>query len=105
MNLQPPIIGQWFYNPADNDYFEVVAVDELAGTIEIQYSGGELGEYDIENWYQLGLNHATAPEDANAGFEADFIDWGDDISSTQPPDWRNPLAVIEPESFQGFDDF
>ncbi len=105
MSLQLPTIGEWYYSPIGNEYFEVVAVDDQSGSIEIQYAGGEVSEYDIEAWQQLTLTPASPPEDAGAAYESGFEkDWASD-DALHPETWMNPLSAIEPDSFTGFDDF
>ena len=47
MAVRYPVIGNWFSKPNGN-LFEVVAVDEDDGTIEIQQFDGTIGEIEIE---------------------------------------------------------
>ncbi|MCH9005745.1 MAG: hypothetical protein IH838_10700, partial [Proteobacteria bacterium] len=54
MAVQFPIIGNWFRRP-NGTLFEVVAVDEDDGTVEIQQFDGTIGEEEIEHWPQLLL--------------------------------------------------
>ncbi|MBC8027679.1 MAG: hypothetical protein H7Y89_16920, partial [Steroidobacteraceae bacterium] len=44
-----PAIGKWF-KIQGNDSFEVVAIDDDDGTIELQYFDGTVEEMDIEDW-------------------------------------------------------
>jgi hypothetical protein len=44
-----PVIGNW-YRIQGSDSFEVVAVDDDDGTIELQYFDGTVEEMDIEDW-------------------------------------------------------
>ncbi len=59
-------IGDW-YRLNGGELFEVVAVDEDDGTIEIQYFDGTVEEMDVEDWNAQwedgGLEAAEAPED------------------------------------------
>lgn len=105
MASQFPTIGDWYNDLALGQIFEVVAIDEQAGTIEIQYADGGLSEYDFESWSQLQVGPAEAPEDAAAGYEMSQEDsyLGDEIMV--PNDGASPLASIEPDSFSGFDEF
>ena len=61
-----PNIGDW-YRLSGGESFEVVAVDDDDGTIEIQYFDGTVEELDIEDWeaqWEEGtLEAAEAPED------------------------------------------
>lgn len=65
-----PIIGNWYRNQETGNDFEVVAIDEDAQTIEIQYFDGELEELDLDAWYELPLEAIEAPEDWSGPFDA-----------------------------------
>jgi len=88
MSAQPEI-GAW-YRLRGGESFEVVAVDEDEGTIEMQAFDGTVEEMDIEDWESQRasgeIENAEAPEDfsgsidvedgdeaplANNGFEGD----------------------------------
>ncbi|MBL8258400.1 MAG: hypothetical protein JNM60_01135 [Candidatus Competibacteraceae bacterium] len=66
-----PIIGNWYRNEETGNDFEVVALDEDAQTIEIQYFDGEVEELDLDAWYELPLEMIEAPEDWSGPFDAD----------------------------------
>ena len=61
-----PGIGDW-YRLNGGALFEVVALDDDDGTIEIQYFDGTVEEMDIEDWEAQwddgALESAEAPED------------------------------------------
>lgn len=100
---QPPLIGNWYYDAEEDQYFEIVAMDTDRGTIEIQYIDGEVGELDKEQWQQIHPNNVAPPKDADAAFELSDEHHYDSMPC--PDSWNNPLQSIEPESFAGFDDF
>jgi hypothetical protein len=66
MTTPHPSIGDW-YRLNGGDSFEIVAVDEDDGTIDIQYFDGTLEEMDLEDWEAHwsdgALEVAEAPED------------------------------------------
>jgi len=66
MNAHQPAIGEW-YRMRGGELFEVVAIDDEDGTIEIQYFDGTLEEMDIEDWNSEAgagdIEKAEAPED------------------------------------------
>lgn len=66
MTVPQPGIGSW-YRLGGGETFEVVAVDEDDGTIELQYFDGTVEEMDIEDWeaqWEDGtLEAAEPPED------------------------------------------
>jgi hypothetical protein len=66
MTAPHPGIGDW-YRLNGGQLFEVVAVDDDDGTIEIQYFDGTVEEMDVEDWESQwdegGVEAAQAPED------------------------------------------
>jgi len=66
MAAPQPGIGDW-YRLHGGELFEVVAVDDDDGTIEIQYFDGTVEEMDVDDWnaqWDEGvLEAAEAPED------------------------------------------
>ena len=64
-----PIIGNWYRNQETGNDFEVVAIDEDAQTIEIQYFDGELEELDLDAWYDLVIESIEAPEDWSGPYD------------------------------------
>ena len=100
-----PTIGNWYQDIVENQYFEVVAVDTHNDYIEIQYIDGEVSEIDHDNWHELTLAPAQPPEDADAAYEIPVEDgWAND-QAFNPNSLNNPLGDIEPELFQGFDEY
>lgn len=67
MAAPQPSIGTWYRQREGGALFEVVAVDDDDGTIEIQYFDGTVEEMDIEDWdgqWEDGaLEGAQPPED------------------------------------------
>jgi hypothetical protein len=57
-----PIIGSW-YRYENGELFEVVAIDEQDGTLEIQYFDGTVEELDFDAWQELEIEAAEPPED------------------------------------------
>ncbi len=103
---QPIQIGQWYNDTVENLYFEVVAVDNATDTIEIQYLDGEVSEIDRDSWSDMPLIPASQPEDASAAFEMSMPDnsWDNDHTLSSSG-WSDPLNAIEPDLFQGSEDF
>lgn len=101
-----PSIGSWFQDIGTSQLFEVVAIDEDGGTIDVQYEDGDIDEYELESWGQLSLVPAAAPEDANAGYGygASYSDSWEDNPEYNTNSYSNPLEMIEPDSFTDFDD-
>ncbi|HCB15235.1 MAG TPA: hypothetical protein DEP36_16945 [Gammaproteobacteria bacterium] len=81
-----PIIGSWYRNQETGNDFEVVALDEDAQTVEIQYFDGELEELDLDAWYELPIDPIEAPEDWSGPFdemEADDLGYEEDEFSNE----------------------
>jgi hypothetical protein len=78
MATPQPGIGDW-YRLNGGALFEVVAVDDDDGTIELQYFDGTVEEMDIEDWeaqWEDGaLESAEPPEDWSGSVD---VDGGDD---------------------------
>jgi hypothetical protein len=66
MSARLPGIGEW-YRLSSGELLEVVALDEMDGTLEAQYFDGTVEEFDIEDWRAQrasgGIEEAEAPED------------------------------------------
>ncbi len=62
-----PAVGNWYKQP-NQQKFEVVAMDEDDGVIEIQYFGGELDEVEFDVWSQMGVEGISPPEDWSAAY-------------------------------------
>ncbi|MBG57032.1 MAG: DUF6763 family protein [Porticoccus sp.] len=105
MASQVPVIGAWYEDASQDDIFEVVALDEHSGSIEIQHVGGEVSEIDFETWQQLILLPAEQPEDWRASYELSNEDshFPDDIFI--PDNWNDPLTDIDADTVYGLDDF
>ncbi|HEC19275.1 MAG TPA: hypothetical protein ENI97_08015 [Gammaproteobacteria bacterium] len=63
-----PAVGNW-YQGADQQQFEVVALDEDEGVIEIQYFDGELDEVEFDVWSQMGVEAIAPPEEWGAAYD------------------------------------
>jgi CHAT domain/Family of unknown function (DUF6763) len=64
-----PLLGDWYQDLETQQIFKVVAVDEAAETVEIQYLAGEIAEFDLESWYGSEFELAPPPEDWSAPFD------------------------------------
>lgn len=77
MSAQQPEIGAW-YRIRGGESFEVVAVDETDGTIELQSFDGTVEEMDLEDWTAQRasgeIENAEAPEDWSGSVDVDSED-------------------------------
>jgi len=91
----PPVIGDWYKN-ALGQSFEIVAIDETDGTIEVQFYDGELAEFDMETWEMLELAPIAPPEDWSAPYdEVEKEDLGYSDAVRRPEDWSGPLDDLD----------
>ncbi len=75
-NRLPPIVGNWYSHRDKGAMFQVVALDEDSGTIEIQEFDGAIDELDLDEWRALAVD-----------------------SAAQPEDWDGPVDDVEPDEF------
>ena len=91
-----PVIGQWYKSLEDERIFEVVAIDENESTIEIQYFESEIGDIDLDVWYEIPLETVAEPEDWTGPYD-DLVD--DDLGDTEiishNDGWTDPLDEYE----------
>lgn len=85
-----PTIGDWF-RLSGGELFEVVALDDEEGTIDIQHFDGTVEEMDREDWesqWEEGaLEAAEAPEDWTGSVDVERADEegrGSDNGSEDP---------------------
>jgi hypothetical protein len=70
VNEYDPMIGNWYKNRETDTDFEIVAMDERARTLEIQYADGQLAELDMETWSDMVVEAIEPPEDYSGPLEA-----------------------------------
>lgn len=103
MALQYPLIGAWYRDQQEQQIFEVVAIDDELGSIEIQYVDGAIGALEVDTWYRLPLVSISSPEDTDSALDLSHEDrWCQDQSGSPLP-WDDPLDRIEAELFPGTD--
>jgi len=100
-----PTIGDWYQDAVEDALFEVVAVDDHALTIEVQYEDGELGEFDFDTWMQMIVLPAQAPEDWRVSYEIDDEDGFSSDSVYVPDNFSDPLEKLESDSWLDTDDY
>ncbi|MEE4278217.1 MAG: DUF6763 family protein [Halieaceae bacterium] len=104
MSKHLPQIGHWYQDCDTNLVFEIVATDRDEGTVQVQYLGGEITDFDLESWAMMNLRAAAEPEDWRSAFELDADIAPDPDEAFHPLQWANPLSRIEPEAMVGIDD-
>ncbi|WP_405225777.1 DUF6763 family protein [Lentisalinibacter sediminis] len=94
MATEFPAIGHWYRRP-NGRLFEIVAIDDADGTLEIQYFDGTLGEIDLETWPDLILEPVDPPEDTSGSLDMDFDDDEPEGESGGRRDWLESLDYVE----------
>ena len=89
-----PVIGQWFSRP-NGTLFEVVALDEEGGTVELQQFDGTIDEVDLETWPELLLVEVSAPEDWSGSVDMDPEDFIGRNNEEMPPGFHDPLEFLD----------
>ncbi|MEZ5567333.1 MAG: DUF6763 family protein [Halioglobus sp.] len=105
MKMLSPAIGRWYRDLQTQAIFEEVDRDPENLTIETQFLGGEVSEYDLDAWREMQLEQVAAPEDWRAAFELDDEDLLDPDLPMHPEDWGNPINSIEPDAMYGVEDY
>lgn len=83
------VIGCWYKDLETDLKFIVVAIEDNGDTIEIQYTDGDISEYDKDSWCNSVLDLIEAPEDWTAPYgeiETDDLGYSD-------PDEHKPFSV------------
>jgi hypothetical protein len=91
--IEAPEIGRWYCN-ADGSLFEVVAMDETDGTIEIQHFDGTLDQTEPEGWLAMRSEAAEAPEDWSGSVDISV----EDIPGTSHAairDWQSEMELAD----------
>lgn len=91
-----PVVGSWYFDVDHSDRFEIVALDEKEGTIELQYFEGEIEEIDPDTWYGMRVVSIAPPKDWSGPFEVDreeFFEYKTEVH--HPTEGHNPLDSFE----------
>lgn len=99
-----PEIGQWYQDAAEDQLFEVVAIDESSGSIEIQYLDGEVSEIDSDTWGDMVILTAEPPEDWRASYALSPEDDFDNDTVFRPDSHGDPLSSLDADSLYGIDE-
>lgn len=89
-----PVIGQWFRRP-NGALFEVVALDEEDGTVDIQFFDGTIDEVDLEVWPNLIITEVSAPEDWSGSVDMDPEDYLGKSDNEMPSGFHDPLEFVD----------
>lgn len=101
MKITIPRVGNWYKEIQQGIVFEIVAVDEIEGTIETQHIDGEVSEYDMDSWRELTFEEIEEPENWSNAYEMSSEDILDTDAAIHPEEWNSPLTMIETDIVNG----
>ncbi len=94
-----PVVSQWYQHLDKGQQFQVTAVDETEGTVEIQHFDGDVEEIELDEWYGLEIEPIEPPEDWTG--PVDDVE-RDDLGYTETDmtgeDWEKPLREEGPRA-------
>ena len=92
-----PFVGDW-YRDIEGKTFEIVAMDESANTVELQYFDGDVEEVELDDWLGMELEAIAAPEDWSGPYDNIVAeDFGDTEKVMHPEEWGGPLDELDRE--------
>jgi len=92
-----PIVLNWYRHLDKGQEFRVVAVDEDAATVDLQYFDGTLDTVDLDAWYELDIEAIEPPEDWSGSLDIERDDYGVDLDMRGTDTWGNPLDTFDRE--------
>lgn len=101
MATEAPEIGRWYRAPS-RSLFEVVAVDPLDGTIELQHFDGTIEELEPEHWLTMRAEATGAPEDWSGSVDMSAEDFPSDLE-IPAVDWQFALDALDDDYLDGND--
>ncbi|HRP35001.1 MAG TPA: hypothetical protein PLI48_03870 [Gammaproteobacteria bacterium] len=94
MPLPIPAIGDWYQAPT-GVRFEVIAVDDEDGSIDIQHFDGTVEEIEFDAWEESEFLPADPPEDYSGSLDIERDDYGMDLDRAAVRDWSDPLDFLD----------
>lgn len=89
---RPPVVSQWYRHLDKGQEFQVTAIDEDDGTVELQHFDGDVEEVDLEDWYRLEVEPIEPPEDWTGPMDdIERDDLGYTETDMTAEDWNRPL--------------
>lgn len=91
-----PIVNFWYHYPQKAQKFFVTSVDDRNGTVQVQYFGGAIDEFTLEEWYAFDIERIEAPEDWTGPMDNiekdDLTPSGTEMSRD---DWDAPFQELD----------
>ena len=94
-NELDPLVDQWYFHEDKGQRFFVTAVNEDAGTVEIQHFDGDVEEFTLVEWRELDIELSEEPENWSGATDVGEVDdLGTEVTDTTPADWNDPLRQV-----------
>lgn len=94
-----PVVSQWYRHLDKGQEFHVTAIDDDAGTVEVQHFDGDLEEFEFEDWSRLDIEPIETPEDWTGPMDdIELDDLGYSETGMSDDDWAEPLRDEGEES-------
>jgi hypothetical protein len=100
MTVQQPGIGEW-YRLEGGDLFEVIAIDDADGSVDLQYFDGTLEEMAQEDWHDQCASGAITPAEAPEDYSGD----GEETEEAGGYDPRSDERQLNAGGMEGLDLF
>ncbi len=94
MQKVTPIVGRWYQRPG-RDIFEVVALDDKARTVELQFFDGTVDELDREAWDTAFIQKVEAPEDYSGSLDLQDNQYDEKLDDLVTQTWDDPISFFE----------
>jgi hypothetical protein len=96
------VVSQWYRHLDKGHEFYITAIDEEAGTVEIQNFDGDLDEVELADWYKLDIEPIETPADWTGPVDdVEVDDLGYTETDMTAEDWSDPLAESDPRKRPG----
>ncbi len=104
MASQHPCIGLWYQNTLNCEVFEIVALDDYSGMIEIQYENGDVGEMEFDCWNTEQHVQVARPECSGSDFVTDSDDMAQSFEQkAEGGHWSYSLTESDLDGLGGFE--
>lgn len=104
-----PKAGQWYEDLDTEEAFQVLSVDPDEEIIRIQWPDREVQEIDLDQWNEMDLELAAAPEgwvdDEDEAFDEDEDEDVDEDEDDDDEDWDDDDDDEDDEDWDDDDDF
>ena len=88
-----PQVSQWYRHLDKGQEFQVTAIDETEGTVEIQHFDGDVEELDLDAWHMMDIEPIETPEDWTGPMDnVEHDDLGYSETGMTGSDWNEPLT-------------